>query len=66
MERSIISKIWYQSFVDYENGKCYWDALQPHLDLISAPGTTIDIRGIIPFDSYTHPLVEIRCAREMI
>ena len=59
-------KIWYQSYVDYENGKSYWDALRVHLDNIAAPGTTIDIRGITPFDSYAHPLVEFRCAREMI
>ena len=59
-------KIWYQSYVDYENGKSYWDDLRTHLDEISAPDTTIDIRGITPFDSYAHPLVEFRCAREMI
>ncbi len=59
-------KLWYQSYVDYENGKSYWDMLRPHLDAIVSPGTTVDIRGITPFDSYAHPLVEFRCAREMI
>ena len=59
-------KIWYQSYVDYENGKSYWDALRVHLDQSCASETTIDIRGITPFDSYAHPLVEFRCAREMI
>lgn len=59
-------KIWYQSYVDYENGATYWDALRAHLDQIAQPGTQIDIRGITPFDSYAHPLVEFRCAREMI
>jgi len=59
-------KIWYQSYVDYENGASYWDMLQPHLDAASGPDTQIDIRGITPFDSYAHPLVEFRCAREMI
>ena len=59
-------KLWYQSYVDYENGKSYWDMLQPHLNASVSPGTTIDIRGITPFDSYAHPLVEFRCAREMI
>ena len=24
-------KIWYQSYVDYENGKTYWDRLRMHL-----------------------------------
>ena len=59
-------KIWYQSYVDYENGASYWDALRLHLDEIVSPGTQIDIKGITPFDSYAHPLVEFRCAREMI
>ncbi|WP_282607863.1 aspartate/glutamate racemase family protein [Pelagibius sp. Alg239-R121] len=59
-------KIWYQSYVDYENGKSYWDVLGQHLDAVVTPGTTVDIRGITPFDSYAHPLVEFRCAREMI
>ena len=59
-------KIWYQSFVDYENGAAYWDALREHLDHIREPDTTVDITGITPFDSYAHPIVEWRCAREMI
>ncbi|MEM1163622.1 MAG: aspartate/glutamate racemase family protein [Pseudomonadota bacterium] len=59
-------KIWYQSYVDYENGAKYWDALGTHLDTVKDPGTTIDIRGITPFDSYAHPVVEWRCAREMM
>lgn len=59
-------KLWYQSYVDYENGKTYWDKLKSHLDSIKSPSTTIDINGITPFDSYAHPLVEFRCAREMI
>ncbi|KIC38996.1 hypothetical protein RA27_17665 [Ruegeria sp. ANG-R] len=59
-------KIWYQSYVDYENGAAYWDVLKPHLEACVSDGTTIDIHGITPFDSYAHPLVEFRCAREMI
>ncbi|MEX0280580.1 MAG: aspartate/glutamate racemase family protein [Arenibacterium sp.] len=59
-------KLWYQSYVDYENGASYWDRLRPHLSESAAPGTEIDIHGITPYDSYAHPLVEFRCAREMI
>ena len=59
-------KIWYQSYVDYENGAGYWDALRVHLDAIRGPDTRIDIRGITPYDSYAHPVVEWRCAREMM
>ena len=59
-------KLWYQSYVDYENGAKYWDALRLHLDAISEPETQVDIRGITPFDSYAHPVMEWRCAREMM
>ena len=59
-------KLWYQSYVDYENGAKYWDALRLHLDAIREPETSIDIKGITPFDSYAHPVVEWRCAREMM
>ena len=59
-------RIWYQSYVDYENGKTYWDRLRQHLDAIVDPGTTVDIKGITPHDSYAHVLVEMRCAREVI
>ncbi len=59
-------KLWYQSYVDHENGKTYWEMLGSHLKDIASPDTSIDINGITPFDSYAHPLVEFRCAREMI
>src|ERR1700743_386476 len=59
-------RIWYQSFVDHENGATYWDRLRKHLEAVVDPGTTVDIKGITPHDSYAHPLVEMRCAREVI
>ncbi|MBK0328936.1 hypothetical protein I5535_16785 [Rhodobacteraceae bacterium F11138] len=59
-------KIWYQSYVDYENGATYWDELRAHLDRIRRPDTTIEVHGITPHDSYAHPIVEFRCAREVI
>ena len=59
-------RIWYQSYVDYENGKTYWDRLRKHLEAVVDSGTTVDIKGITPHDSYAHALVEMRCAREVI
>lgn len=59
-------KIWYQSYVDAEHGQSYWDNLGQHLDRIIDPGTRVDIKGITPHDSYAHPIVEFRCAREVI
>src|ERR1043165_6630435 len=59
-------RIWYQSYVDEEHAGPYWDWLRRHLDAIVDPGTQVDIKGITPYDSYAHALVEMRCAREMI
>jgi allantoin racemase len=59
-------RIWYQSYVDYENGRTYWDRLRTHLAQIADPDTVIDVHGITPHDSYAHPFVEFRCAREVI
>lgn len=59
-------KIWYQSYVDYENGATYWDELRKHLNDITDEGTEIVVHGITPHDSYAHPIVEFRCAREVI
>lgn len=59
-------KIWYQSYVDAEHGQDYWTFLSQHLERITDPGTTVDIKGITPHDSYAHPIVEFRCAREVI
>jgi Asp/Glu/hydantoin racemase len=59
-------KIWYQSFGDYENASAFWDTLRPYLDGVSQVDTEFHIEGITPFDSYAHPFVEFRCAREMI
>ena len=59
-------RIWYQSYVDYENGKTYWDRLRGHLKDIVDEGTEVDVKGITPHNSYAHPIVEMRCAREVI
>jgi allantoin racemase len=66
LDRRSSVRIWYQSYVDYENGKTYWDRLREHLKSIVDPGTEIDIKGLTPYDSYAHTLVEMRCAREVI
>ncbi|SVC22683.1 uncharacterized protein METZ01_LOCUS275537, partial [marine metagenome] len=59
-------RILYQSYVDYEHGKVYWDKLRPFLEASVLPNTDITIEGITPHDSFAHALVEMRCAREMI
>ena len=59
-------RIWYQSFVDEANGADYWANLRAHLAELVDPGTEVEIHGITPHDSYAHPIVEFRCAREVI
>ncbi len=59
-------RIWYQSYVDAATAGPYWDRLREHLEKIVDPGTVVDIKGISPPDNYAHPIVEFRCAREVI
>ena len=59
-------RIRYQSFADEANGGAYWRRLAEHIAETADPGTTADIIGITPFDSYAHPIVEYRCGREVI
>jgi hypothetical protein len=59
-------RIWYQSYVDYENGRIYWDRLRAHLKAVVDEGTEVEVHGITPHDSYAHPIVEMRCAREVV
>lgn len=59
-------KIWYQSYLDAESGGQYWEQLRAHLAAVADPGTQIEVHGMSPPDSSAHPLMEWRCAREMI
>ena len=59
-------RIWYQSFVDEENGAEYWRHLRAHLAAVADEGTEITVHGITPYDSYAHAIVEMRCAREVV
>ena len=59
-------KLWYQSYVDDELGGIYLDRLKAHLDDVRAGHTTVDVIGLTPPDSYAHPVVEFRCARQVV
>ena len=59
-------RIWYQSFVDEENGADYWRHLRAHIAEVVDAGTEVEVHGITPFDSYAHAIVEYRCGREVI
>lgn len=59
-------RIWYQSYLDTDSGGAYWNKLAAHLASVAEGTTQIDIHGISPPDSFAHPIMEWRCAREMI
>jgi len=59
-------RIFWQSYVDDVTGVDYWSHLRPHLDSAALSGTTVEVFGISPPNAYAHPLVEMRCARQMI
>jgi Asp/Glu/hydantoin racemase len=59
-------RIWHQSYVDYENGATYWDALRPHLAASASQGVSVEVHGVTPHDNYAHPIVEFRCARQVV
>ena len=59
-------RIAYQSYTDEAQAGSYWDNLRKYLAGVVDEGTTVDILGITPPDSYAHALSEFRCAREVI
>jgi len=59
-------RIWYQSYVDDQLGGTYLKYLRAHLNDVAAPGIEFVVHGMSPPDSYAHPLVEMRCAREVV
>lgn len=59
-------KIWYQSYVDRALAAPYLDRLQQHLESARDPDTEVTVHGLQPPDSYAHPVVEFRCAHQVI
>ena len=59
-------RIWYQSFVDPVGQAPYMDRLRDRLRHLAAPGTEVDLHGMLPPDRHFHPLTEFRCADQAI
>lgn len=59
-------RIFWQSFVDETIGGTYLTFLREHLERAAAPGTTVEVHGMSPPDSYAHALSEMRCAKLLI
>ena len=59
-------RLWYQSFVDPEIHRPYFEILKAHLERIADPATEIGISGIVPPSTHLHRLTEARCARQVL
>ncbi len=59
-------RLWYQSFVDPEAHRPYFEILTAHLERNADPGTEIGVRGMVPPSTALHRLTEARCARQVL
>lgn len=59
-------KICYQSFINEALAPEYLAELQAHLDAAAGLDTEVDLMTLTPADSYAHPAVELRCARQVL
>ena len=54
-------RIFWQSFVDANTAGAYLETLQTYLNEIAAPGTIVDVHGMVPPDRDFGRLSELRC-----
>ncbi|HEX7007650.1 MAG TPA: aspartate/glutamate racemase family protein [Alphaproteobacteria bacterium] len=59
-------RIWYQSYTDPDEHREYISRLGEFLRSAAAPGTTIDVKGMVPSAKHVHGLTEFRCAGHVI
>lgn len=57
-------KLYYQSYVDDSIGATYLAHLKKHID--SFAKGEVDVQPLTPPDSYAHPVMEFRCARQVV
>ncbi len=58
-------KLYYQSFVDDTIGATYLERLTAYLKSV-ATNSDIDVHPLSPPDSFAHPAMEFRCARDIV
>lgn len=58
-------KLCYQSFVDDSIAATYLKRLAAHLERVGGDAQ-IDVKQLSPPDSYAHPAMEFRCARDVV
>ena len=59
-------RIFWQSLVDANTAGAYLETLQTYLNGIAAPGTTVDVSGMVPPDRDFGRLSELRCGIQAI
>lgn len=59
-------KICYQSFINEALADDYLSELQAYLSSVAGPETEVHLKTLTPPDSYAHPAVEFRCARQVL
>ncbi len=59
-------RIFWQSFVDANTAGAYLEALQAYLNRIAAPGTEVEVFGMVPPDRDFGRLSELRCGIQAI
>jgi allantoin racemase len=59
-------RIFWQSFVDVNTAGVYLEALQSYLNGIAAPGTQVEVFGMVPPDRDFGRLSELRCGIQAI
>ena len=58
-------KIAYQSYVDESIGATYLDRLRDYVQTLGT-NAEIDVLTLTPPDSFAHPAMEFRCARDVV
>src|SRR5215831_13252267 len=59
-------RIWYQSFTDPDADAPYFSRLAAYLRTVCSPGCDVELFGIQPGVTYSHPVTEFRCAAQTI
>lgn len=59
-------RLWYQSFIDEDAQRPYFERLRARLAAVARPGTAIDVHGMRPPDRHFHLVSEFRGARRTI
>ena len=63
---TVRKKIWYQSYVNSDIAAAYLERLREYLASIQQDNIEIVVHEMTPPDSLAHPVMELRCSRQVI